>query len=239
VGQERYSKKELNQIIERALRLQGEEEGQVVPREGHSIDDLIAVGRDLGIDEEQIRRAARDVETRRMAGTAMRWLGGEIVQEERLVLNHGVHQARAQELAADVERIVGLPGQVSTAGRRAIWQASYLAAQQRAWMLTVSVGAYEDQTVVEVESRNGVLAGGLFGGLGGGLGIGGGVGVGVGVGVGALGSPLFAVVFPLACIAGSFLFARTLFRAITRGRRRKIQRILERARELPPARSDA
>ena len=139
---------------------------------------------------------------------------------------------RLEEASAEVKRITGLPGQASMIGRRMDWQSSHMASQQQAWALSVSIAAGDETTVIEVESHNGYLAGGLFGGIMGGIGVGVGIGVGIGVGVGALGSALFATLFPIACLTGSYLLSRMIFSIITKARSRKVQRIIERIREL-------
>lgn len=240
-----YSKRELKQIIDRALRLQAtsaeEPVGPHTEPDGHSLSDLIAVGRELGVDEELIRRAAREVEEHGAYRSATRFAGGEIVQRERVELPHEITREQAEELTVDLDRITGLPGQASTAGRRVSWRSSYLAAQQRGWSMSVSVAPRNGATHVEAEGRNGMLAGGIFGGLMGGVGIGAGVGVGVGVGIGALGSPLFAVVVPIVSLGASYAIARALFGAIARSRRRRlsaiageIRRILEEPRASAP-----
>lgn len=231
-----YSKQELKRIIDRALRLQAtaQQEPDGAPREpdGHSLADLIAVGRELGVDEEQIRRAAREVEQHSQNTTAARFAGGEISQTERSVVPYEITRDQAEELAVDLDRVTHLPGQASVAGRRVSWQSSYLAAQQHGWSMGVSVAPRNGETVVEVEGRNGMLAGGIFGGLVGGVGIGAGLGVGFGVGIGALGSPLFAAAVPIAFVGASYVLARALFRAITRSRRRRLATITEQIRQV-------
>ena len=57
-------------------------------------------------------------------------------------------------------------------------------------------------------------------------------GMGLEAGVGTLGSALFAIVVPIATIGATYLFARGLFTAITRNRRRRIVRMVERIKAL-------
>ena len=227
-----YSKRELKRIIDRALRLQAASDQEPHRSEthdpaGHSLADLVAVGRELGVDEELIRRAAREVEEHGPTGAASRLAGGAIVQSERSLLPYSITREQAEELTVDLERITDLPGQASVAGRRVSWQSNYLAAQQRGWSISVSVAPRGSETVVQVDGNNGLLAGGLFGGLVGGVGIGAGVGIGVGVGVGSLGSALFAVAVPIGFIGLSYAFARALYRAIARNRGRRIAAIAQ------------
>lgn len=231
-----YSKQQLNRIIERALQLQQNVDqsrsDSVEPRHGHSLQDLIAVGRELGIGEEQIRLAASEIESPDTATTVKQLLGDELTYTRRYSLPYQISRDQAEEVAIDLERIIGLPGQVSTAGARVSWQSNYLAAQQRGWTLGVSVAPRGNETVVEIESRNGMLAGGLFGGGIGGVGLGAGLGVGLGVGLGSLSSPLFAVFVPIAFLGGSYLLSRTIYRGVSRSRRRRVDSIAERIRDI-------
>lgn len=232
-----YSKRELKQIIDRALRMQSQSDqhpanGDASATTGHSLADLIAVGRELGVDEELIRRAAGEVDQTGAGSTAVRLTGGELVQSERATVPFAITREQAEELTVDLDRLTDLPGHSSVAGRRVSWQSSYLASQQHGWSLTVSVAPRGEQTVIEVEGRNGLLAGGLFGGLVGGVGIGAGLGVGVGVGVGSLGSAVFAVAVPIAFLGASYALARSLYRMITRSRRRRVATVAGRIREI-------
>ncbi len=114
-----YSNKELNRIINRAIELQQSPENDTPgPTEGHSLEDLIAVGRELGLGENEIRNAALEVETPGSSGVAAALLGGELVHTQHLILPFRISRQQAEELAADLSRIVTLPGTVSTAGRR-------------------------------------------------------------------------------------------------------------------------
>jgi hypothetical protein len=226
-----YSNTELKQIIDIALRLGNRETRNPTATQGQSIEDVVAIGRELGISDELIRRAAGEMESKKSRGFQARVFGGIMIQEERLELDQSIDLVRLEELSVELRRITGLPGQASMVGRRLSWQSSYMASQQRAWALSVSIVAGDENTVVKFESRNGYLAGGLFGGLIGGIGVGLGIGVGIGVGVGELGSTLFATLVPIACLGGSYLLARAVFSIITRARRRKVQRMVERVRE--------
>lgn len=226
----RYSSRELKQIMDLALRQQRER--NPAQADGHSLDDVIAIGRELGVDAEAIRSAANAVKERAGGDRARALTGGELVQTETAVVPAPMSRELAEELAADLRRIAGFPGHGSVTGRHVSWQSNYLVSQQHAWSLNVSVAPRGEQTRIEVEGRNGFLAGGLFGGVVGGMGLGAGVGVGVGVGVGTLGSALFAIVVPIATIGVTYLFARGLFTAITRNRRRRIARMVERIKAL-------
>lgn len=232
-----YSKRELKQIIDRALQMQSQSDqhpasGAESAATDHSLADLISVGRELGVDEELIRRAANEVDQTGAGSTVVRLTGGELVQSERRTVPFAITREQAEELTVDLDRLTDLPGQSSVAGRRVSWQSSYLASQQHGWAVSISVVPRGEQTVVEVEGRNGILAGGVFGGLVGGVGIGAGLGVGIGVGVGSLGSAVFAVAVPLAFLGASYALARSLYRAITRSRRRRLATVASRIREI-------
>ena len=227
-----YGNRDIKRIIETALRIQQRESGGATGENEPTIEDVVGVGQELGVPRDIMLRAAREVETRRAEGPWRAFLGGELVQEAHATVQGRVSEEHIQELAADLSRIIGVPGRANMVGRRLSWQTSYFAAQQRAWMLTVGVGVSGNTTSVDVEGHNGYLAGGLFGGLLGGVGVGAGLGVGLGVGIGELGSALFAVIVPLLALGGSYLLARALFRAISRSRRRRIERACSELREI-------
>ena len=96
---------------------------------------------------------------------------------------------------------------------------------------SVSVNASGGRTEIAVQERLGVVAGGVFGGLVGGFGLGTGLGVGLGVGIGALGSAVFSALFPLGIIGAAYLGARAIYKAVVRGRKREMKRIIDRVME--------
>ncbi|HKJ85246.1 MAG TPA: hypothetical protein VKA06_04185, partial [Spirochaetia bacterium] len=146
-----YTNKEFKQIMDRALRIQGQSDSSA--EQGHSMSELVAIGRDLGIDEQAIREAAGDVALRGGGGMGARLAGGELVQREQVDVSHEMSREEAEEVASEIRHIVGLPGSDSVTGRRVTWQTNYLVAQQRAWTLSVSVAAHGGRTRVEVEGH--------------------------------------------------------------------------------------
>jgi hypothetical protein len=54
-----------------------------------------------------------------------------------------------------------------------------------------------------------------------------GLGVGLGVGLEVLGSALFATLFPMGVVGLSYIGARQIYRAVTKGRRRAMERLFE------------
>ncbi len=65
--------------------------------------------------------------------------------------------------------------------------------------------------------------------------------MGLGVGIGAMGSAIFATLFPVAVIGGSFWAARMAFAGTAHGRRRALTTLLDRLTELvegPPRLED-
>jgi len=109
-------------------------------------------------------------------------------------------------------------------GRTLTWTSSD---PQRTSILQVSVSVRRGETRIVVQERFGNLAGALFGGIMGGVGGGVGMGVGMGVGLGALGSVLFASLFPPAVIGGSYLLARSLFRRTVQRRMRDLKGLMD------------
>ena len=191
--------------------------------------DLEAIAAEAGMDPALVREAARELDLpaggHRPALTAgSLFLGAPHTLEFEKAVPGEASNALLETLVPLIQRAAGGMGQPSLMGRTLTWVS---ADPQRTRVLQVSVSARRGETHISVQERYGNLAGALFGGIIGGVGGGVGMGVGLGVGLGALGSILFASLFPPAVIGGSYLLARSVFRRTVQGRRRDLARLME------------
>ena len=131
-------------------------------------------------------------------------------------------------LATSLPVLLRLSGQASIMGRSVVFHQNELEVMQTGIRTQLVVHAGAAQTSLSFTEDFRSAAGGLFGGIVGGLGLGVGFGVGFGVGLGALQSALFAMTFPAAMLVAAFFGARTLYKALVRGRRRKSKETLDR-----------
>lgn len=230
-SERRYSDDEARRIIKRALQLQHRQMENEAPTEGVSLSDLESIATDVGVSRELLRRAAEEVESGEANRARSKFIGSTTSPTERLELAHPVSDEDLQELLAALPSMTGEEGTGNSHRASLSWSTSAVTAMRTGRVLHVSVRGAKDRAVVRIRDDLGQMAAGLFGGLLGGVGLGGGLGVGLGVGIGALGSPLFATIVPLAFLGGSYLLARTVFRLVSRRRRREVGRIAERIRE--------
>jgi hypothetical protein len=86
----------------------------------------------------------------------------------------------------------------------------------------VTISFSQNRTIIQVTQHLVQDAFGIFGGILGGLGIGLGVGVGVGVGLGALGSSLFALVFPPLAFLGAYGLARGIYTRLYENQKKQL-----------------
>jgi hypothetical protein len=225
----RYSDKEVRALLKRASELESQASALPAPVEGPTLSELEAIAEEAGINPLAVRRAAREMDAggRTVAPSSpvsSAVLGAPLsVQLERVVQGNAPDSVLERLLPA-LHRASGGTGNPSLLGRTLTWQS---AIPQSARALQVTVSAGSGGTHILIEERYGNLAGGLFAGLVGGGGGGIGLGVGVGVGVGALGSALFATLFPLAAIGGSFLLARSIYGSFVRKREAVLGRLME------------
>jgi hypothetical protein len=227
-----YSEREMKQIIEHALKMQQKTKTPRVPTDEHSLSDIIEISRDLGISEEMIRQAAHDLDSGKRQSLAKKLLGDDLQQTHRLVLDYPAEMEKLEQLAVELSKITRISGNVSMIGKTLLWQSDYKARQEQSWNLSISVSVKKEKTIIEIENQNTMLAGGLFGGLGGGVGLGAGFGVGLGVGLGALGSAAFSILFPIGVLCGSLAMARKIFVLVSKHRRKKLDQILNKIKEV-------
>jgi hypothetical protein len=223
-AKKQYSDKQIKKIISLALELQKEES-----RDGTELTlaDVEAVGAELGISRDLIRRAADKVE-RGGAGTGWKnAIGGDPLIVHTEISDREMSEAVLNSLVSFIPTAASVNGVGQVHGNGLYWSSVSQISQNPPLQVTVKK-AEGGGMELQVSENQALAAGGVFGGLLGGLGFGGGLGVGLGVGIGALGSALFASLVPLVLLGGSYLLARSIFSLLLRSRSRKLREILER-----------
>ena len=221
-----YSDEEVQALLERAAQLESQGTALPAPARGTTLEELEAIASEAGIDSSLIRQAARELDSplgrspARQTGPAVAFLGAPLANE--LVRTVAVEASREtlESLVPIIQMAADGIGQPSLMGRTLTWQGRD-SARSRTLQVTVSVGRGE--TRLAIEERYGELAGGLFGGMV----LGGGSGVGLGVGLGALGSVLFATVFPIAAFGSFYGLSRLIYKRAVSGRYNKLIRLME------------
>jgi hypothetical protein len=217
-----YTDKEVGLILRRATELQRAEPTAPNPT-GFTLAELEEIAAEAGIDPHMLRRAARDLESKRPSTLGGKLAGAPtLIQLERIVV--GEYPAEhLDELIPVIQVAAAGQGQASAVGGTLTWSSrtdSKLSSQQ------VLVSANNGETLIRIEERYSELAGALFGGIMGGVGGGAGFGLGGGLG-GALGSVALGVLFPLILIPGSYFLARAIFSAQVAKRQRAAEGLME------------
>ena len=234
----RYTEKEVGLILQRATELQRAAPSAPDPT-GLTLAELQEIAVEAGIDPGLLQDAAHELETHRPTTLDARLAGAPIrLEVERIVPGELPHE-RLQDLVPTIQRGTAGQGTATAVGRTLTWSSttdSNNSSQQV--LITVRNG----ETLIRVEETLGGVCGGLFGGIMGGLG--GGAGFGVGGALSAsLGLGVGLVAIPLAAVTGSYFLARTIYKAVARGRRARAEdlasRLAEEARRGIEASSDA
>ncbi|UCC83105.1 MAG: hypothetical protein JSW46_19490 [Gemmatimonadota bacterium] len=227
----RYGEEEVGLILKRAAELQRQEPAAAAEGGGLSLAELEEIAAEAGIDPRHLRRAAEEIDTAAMPlhGEGIdRLAGAPLTLEFERTLSGELQESGFEMLLPEIQDAAEGYGQPSLMSRTLTWQSRSPNSERT---LQVTVSSRNGRTRIRIEERYSQLAGQLFGGIVGGVGGGVGLGVGLGVGIGALQSALFAVVWPVGVISGSFLLARTFYRSAVRRRQRVLRDLLDRLTE--------
>jgi hypothetical protein len=224
----RYSDEEVQRLLNRAAELESQGGNLPAKVDGTSLAEIESIASEAGINPALIRQAARELESPTSGVTVVApqssfFLGAPTVFELERVVPGEADQATLERLVPYLQRAADGMGHPSLMGKTLTWQ-SEDSSKTRTLLVTVSMGRSE--TRISIEERYGNMAGALFGGIIGGAGTGLGFGVGFGVGLGALGSALFATVFPFAALGGTWALARAIFRHQVHNRMRKVTKLM-------------
>ena len=224
----RYSDEEVKLLLKRAAELESEKRNLPARSEGPTLSDLESIASEAGINPDLIRRAARELDSTSTAplstgsgGSA--FFGAPLSLEIERTVQGEASQETLERLLPIIQRAADGVGMPTVLGKTLTWQ-SQDDAKMRTLLVTVSVGRGE--TRIGIEERYGNLAGSLFGGIMGGGGTGLGLGVGLGVGLGALGSAMFATLFPIGIMGAAYALSRSIYRHTVHGRMRALAKLM-------------
>jgi hypothetical protein len=220
-----YNNKQLKKIVNRALELQKKQQGRAPG--AMDMDEILAVGQELGISRELMVQAAEELDQK---GTGF-W-GGKIESNQSLRIPRALSRTELEDIATIIDQNIDREGTVQISESRLSWKSKTPIMDSDDWKVEIQGEIKDSETVIQVSGKNASLAGGLFGGLTGGLGGGVGFGVGFGVGMGALGSLLFSFGFAGLSLGLSFLLSRSLFSYITAKRQSKLDKVIEKIDEV-------
>ena len=222
--EEHYSEKALSRILKRAAELEVKT-GKAERSSGYSLAEIESIASEAGISTESIRSAAAELAGSEH-GVLQAFLGSSLNPEERYSLDTTGNEDLVQRLASDLPSILPA-GSIRGSHDHLHWQSEGIDTYRSGRILSLDLRLNRDgRLIVIARAQLGTAAAGLFGGIMGGLGIGAGVGIGVGVGIGALGSPLFAVIVPVASLCISWLLARGIFRLVAQQTRSLLKRLV-------------
>lgn len=222
----RFNDKEVRTIITRAIEMQQRE--LTSNEDGIRQVDVESMARELGVPVENVQEAIRELDSGQPGEQRSAVLGEVTVARTTRTVPVVLARDHLQELGAALPTVMGETGQSSVFGKSVSYSTGELEAMRSGSRTQITIHAGEHQTLITASEDMRNVAGGVFGGLVGGFGGGVGFGVGFGVGLGALGSPLFAALFPFVAVGGAFLGARALYRGIVRSKRRRTQDRIER-----------
>ncbi|MFP4364921.1 MAG: hypothetical protein ACLFR1_13745 [Spirochaetia bacterium] len=232
MSEERFSQKEMKAIIERAIEIQHGKNTQDQGQEGVSKEELLSTAQELGISPEIMEQAAEQVSLGKAQGLQKALLGGKTAPKVSLQVPEKADDDVLNRVLTEIPELVNAEGSGRVYAGELSWNTSSIQAYRTGIVHQVRLRSIGNTTVISVTPKLGQLAAGLFGGLVGGVGLGVGFGVGFGVGIGALGSVIFASLFPPAVIGGSYLLSRFVFRAVSKGMEKRARKIADRISEI-------
>lgn len=222
----RYGDREIGVILKRAAEMQQEGAAPTAAEGGSlSLRDLEEVASEAGIDPRYIRAAAAEVDAGEWAEAGNALLGAPVTLRLERTVPREVTAADLDRLIPEIQHYSKGYGQGGTVGGSLRWATRDPSGGST---MEVMVTPRNGRTEIRIEERFGGLAGGLFGGVVGGGGLGAGLGIGLGVGLGALGSPAFAIAFPILILGGSYWLARSIYSTTVGRRRRDLRELLDR-----------
>ncbi len=210
----RYSEKEVGLILRRATEMQRAEPSAPDPA-GLTLAELQEIAVEAGIDPALLEEAAHELESVPPRTLDARLAGAPIRLEVERIVPGELPPEYLQDLVPTIQKGTAGQGTATAVGSTLTWSSttdSNNSSQQV--LITVRRG----ETLIRVEESLGGVCAGLFGGIMGG--VGGGVGFGVGGALSAsLGLGVGLLAFPLTAVTGSYFLARSIYRAVARGRR--------------------
>lgn len=220
----RFNTMDSDQIFARAVEL----DAASTTREGGlSLGGLQRIAGEVGIAEEHVAEAAREVarrETRRIEVNPLLGSPSRVIVER--IARHEFSEADMPAVIETLRHAFGNLGQVSRLGRELSWQTVPYSGRH-ARMVSVTLHAETGVTRIRMEEHFRHIAGAYFGGIMGGLG-GGGTGAAIGIGLNVFHSAGAAAGLVFSLLAGSYTLARTLFRRHGRKRSAQLESLADR-----------
>jgi len=213
----RYGDREISKILKRAAQMQRESPARPDPS-GLTLAELEEIALEAGIDVDNLRIAASEVDKLPDDTLETRFLGAPLAQRLERTIPGELPASAFGSLVPILQTESGMTGQASTVGNTLSWAST--PSNNAARSLSILVVAEHGETRLQLEERStqaaigfhvGFSSGGLGFAIPAGLGLGttAGVAIGLGAGVG---------------VAGVFyLIGRTLYKATTNHRRRRVQ----------------
>jgi len=233
-----YGEKEVSKILERATGLHREDPGRSTGSSGGlSLADLEEIALEAGIDPQDLRRAAMELDSGDLTLSGWgRLLGDRLTLVREAIIPGEIPQPGFERVVTAIRQSSGLFGEPSFLGRTLTWQAE-TSGKMRSIRLVVA--AKDGETHVRLEERLDQFALTLFSGTLGG--VGGGVGFGAGLPLAAaLGSLLLGIPILLGVLGLTHMGTRPIYRAFVRKRRKAIDEMMEEVtREVTKAISSA
>lgn len=204
-----FTVKDTQKIIKRALELQQVDTGS----ENISIEELVEIGTDIGIESSYIQDAARELE---ISGDSKSVFGTSVNVSESFYLETFIDNEKLKELMVFLPDITEKKGSGSIIRGKLSWSSDEDSDPLDS--INVRVLRRNNRTEIKLSKDLRKLAVALYVGLG----IGGGVGIGVGIGVGVgipLGMTLFSILFPIGSICTAGVLAGHLYKRIVKQKR--------------------
>ncbi len=224
-AERRYSDREVARILERASELQ-EDAPDDAETTGMSLADLELVAREAGLDPALIRRAAADIEHRRIAERSSTFFGSPTTLRLERTIDGEISVDEYEPIVAEIHRILGEVGHASTLGRTLQWstrRSSRRLTDVREVRVTIS--PRNARTTIAVEEPLRAVAAAVFGGV---MGLGGVLALPLmAVGVNVFGSGTAALGIFAGTLAGSYLLARAILGRVAARRRSRLATLMQ------------
>ena len=231
-GQRTYDENEVVRILQRAARLDREQQHAAPTL---TLEEIESIARESGIDRALVRRVAGELENREERGWGAVLAGAPLRRVVERVVDGEIGAEHHEALVMLVRSTfagTGAPGMTASGwgmpSINAVGRSLLLAGWSNGGMVEVQVTPRKGKTFIRIESSSTGLAGGLFGGLIGG--IGGGVGSNVGWMLpNYLHWPVVAgLAGAAAVVLGAYGLARSIFSRQARSLHRRMDQLAER-----------
>ncbi len=212
-----FTVKDTQKIIKRALELQQADTGS----ENISIEELVEIGTEIGVESSYIQDAARELE---ISGSSKNIFGTSVSVSESFYLETFIDNEKLKELMVFLPDITEKKGSGSIIRGKLSWSSDEDSDPLDS--INVRVLRQNNRTEIKLSKDLRKLAVALYVGLGVGGGVGMGVGIGVGVGI-PLGLTMFSILFPIGSICAAGALAGHLYKRIVKQKRLQLGKLAD------------